>query len=292
MVMLHVKRSDKESFLFEIPAATEVETVRRELVKIHNLRHKTNRLTAAAEQLALYGPMKLPEQQGLDDETPLLEDYDVGDGTLKQRVVQHGANYRQDPSEKRTGDAPADEMAAVINRTVEDAKALVSQRMVDMKKAITVKALEDGLSSIRGAVMIVYPMGLPDYDEVRRILEEREELDGASALEALDPDASSLWFFSKEAQDEKLLSDYVGKNDKTKVVAKLQKKGASAPMREPVVSEDEQKAMVAFYHKKQQEMEKLSLEDEDNYMHSQWANPKALKNAFTGVGNVSWKAGR
>ena len=94
----------------------------------------------------------------------------------------------------------------------------------------------------------------------------------------------------KLAQDEKLLSDYVGKNDKTKVIAKLQKKGASAPMREPVVSEDEQKAMVAFYHKKQQEMEKLSLEDEDNYLHSQWANPKALKNAFTGVGDVSWKA--
>ena len=35
-----------------------------------------------------------------------------------------------------------------------------------------------------------------------------------------------------------------------KVVAKLQKKGSGAPQREPVVSEDEQKAMVAFYHKK------------------------------------------
>ena len=39
-------------------------------------------------------------------------------------------------------------------------------------------------------------------------------------------------------------------------------------------------------------MEKLSLEDEDAYMHSTWANPKALKNTFTGVGDVSWKAGR
>merc|ERR1719230_1003496 len=111
-------------------------------------------------------------------------------------------------------------------------------------------------------------MGLPDYDDVRRILEERETLEGASALEELEVDKASLWFFSKEAQDEKLLSDYVGKNDKTKVIAKLQKKGANAPMREPVVSEEEQKAMVAFYHKKQQEMEKLSLEDEDNYMNS------------------------
>ena len=59
-----------------------------------------------------------------------------------------------------------------------------------------------------------------------------------------------------------------------------------------VVSEDEQKAMIAFYHKKQQEAEKLALEDEDAYMNSAWVNPKALKNAFTGIGDVTWKSGR
>lgn len=180
MVLLHLKRSEKESFLYEVAAASEVEQVRTDLVRIHNLRHKALRLVTAVEQLALYGPMKLPEQQGLDDATPLLEDYDVSSGTTQPRTVQHGANYRQDPTEKRTGDAPSDELAAVLNRTVEDAKALVSQRMVEMKKPITAKALEDSLNNIRGAVMIVYPMGLPDYDDVRRILEEREELEGAS----------------------------------------------------------------------------------------------------------------
>jgi len=290
MVLLHVKRSEKESWLYEVPAATDVETVVTDLVKVHNLRLKVNRLTHAAGELALYGPMKLPEQQGLDDETPLLEDYDVADGTTKQRVVQHGANYRQDPSEKRTGDAPSDELAAVITRTVEDAKALVSENMVKMKKPLSGKALEDAISNIRGAVIIVYPMGLPDYDDVRQILEERESLEGANALEAFEPGKAALWCFSKELQQEKLLSDYVGKNDKTKVVAKLQKKGASAPVREPVVSEDEQKAMIAFYHKKEEEMKKLALEDEDSYMNSAWANPKSLKNAFTGVGEVTWRA--
>jgi len=291
MVLLHVKGSDKDTFLYETPAATEVDAVLTQVVKIHNLRHKLTRLADAASSLAEHGPMKPPEQQGLDDETPLLEDYDVGTGTVAPRSrSERGPNYRPDPTERRTGNAPTDEIAAVIKRTVEDGRALVSERQVQMKRATTAKSLEEAVNNIRGAVMIAYPMGLPDYDLVRQILEEREELEGAAAMQVLDGGAASLWCFNKELQKEKLLSDYVGKNDKTKVVAKLQKKGAGAPQREPIVSEDEQKAMIAFYHKKQQEAEKLALEDEDAYLHSQWANPKALKSAFTGIGEVSWKA--
>lgn len=291
MVLLHVKRSDKESFLFDVPAATEVEVVVRELCKVQNLRLKINRLASAAEGLAQHGPMKLPEQQGLDDETPLLEDYDVKDGSLAARPKpERGANYREDPTQRRTGNCPSDEMASVIMRTVEDAKALTSERQVQMKQPTTVLALEEAINTIRGAVMIVYPMGLPDYEVVRQILEEREELEGAASMEQLEADKTSLWCFNKELQREKLLSDYVGKNEKSKVIAKLQKKGAGAPGREPIVSADEQKAMIAFYHKKQQEAEKMAMEDEDAYLHSQWANPKSLKNAFTGVGEVSWKA--
>merc|ERR1719207_489317 len=120
------------------------------------------------------------------------------------------------------------------------------------------------------------------------MLEDRENLEGQASMEYFDPEASSLWCFSKELQRDKLLSDYVGKNDKTKVVTKLQKKGAGAPAREPVVSEEEQKAMIAHYHKKQAEAEKMALEDEDAYLHSAWANPRGLKNSFTGVGEISW----
>merc|ERR1719231_1628818 len=294
MVLLHVKRSDKDTFLFNTPAASEVDVTVRELVKVQNLRLMVNRLAAAAEQLSLYGPMKTPEQQGLDDATPLLEDYDVKKGEVVPHAVpQHGANYRQDPSERRTGDCPSDELAQVITKTVEDAKALTAEKTtVALKRTTNAAQLEESINNIRGAVMIVYPMGLPDYDHVRQILEEREILEGSESLEVLEADKAALWAFSKEMQPEKALSDYVGKNDKSKVVVKLQKKGAGAPAREPVVSEDEQKAMIAFYHKKEQEFNRMALEDEDSYQNSSWANPKALKNAFTGVGDITWRAGR
>ena len=39
--------------------------------------------------------------------------------------------------------------------------------------------LTDAVSNVRGAVMICYPMGLPDFDHVRQILEEREVSPGA-----------------------------------------------------------------------------------------------------------------
>jgi hypothetical protein len=238
MVLLHVKRSDKDTFLFETPAASEVDSVHREVVAIHNLRCKVNRLAEAAEGLAAHGPMKPPEQQGLDDETPLLEDYDVKTGTVADRSKpQRNEHYRPDPTEKRTGNAPPQEIAAVISRTVDDARALVSERQVAMKVVASSRALEDAINNIKGATMIAYPMGLPDYDPVRQILENRESLEGAAQLQVVEESNASLWCFNKELVRDKLLSEYVGKNEKTKVVAKLQKKGAGAPQREPVVSD-------------------------------------------------------
>lgn len=64
----------------------------------------------------------------------------------------------------------------------------------------------------------------------------------------------TIWFSGKEMQRGKLLSDFVGKNEKTKVIAKIQKKGNAAPGREPVVSEQQQKDMMAYYYRKQQDM--------------------------------------
>lgn len=50
----------------------------------------------------------------------------------------------------------------------------------------------------------------------------------------LDPAATTLWFAGKELTPAKLLSEYVGRNEHTRIVVKLQKKGAGPPAREPV----------------------------------------------------------
>jgi len=35
--------------------------------------------------------------------------------------------------------------------------------------------------------------------------------------------------------------------------------------------------MLAYYHKKQEEMKKLETDDVDQYFNSVWADPKAMK---------------
>ena len=82
------------------------------------------------------------------------------------------------------------------------------------------------------------------------------------------------------------MGDRLGWNDKTKVVAKLQREGSGPPAREPAVSEEERKAMMAHYFKRQEEQKALAEADDDDYLASSWANPKALQQSLRGQAAV------
>ena len=49
------------------------------------------------------------------------------------------------------------------------------------------------------------------------------------------PKDASMWFANKEMMPEKLLSDMIGKNEKTKIIVKMTKSGSGAPCREPLI---------------------------------------------------------
>lgn len=54
------------------------------------------------------------------------------------------------------------------------------QDQVGRKVLLTEAALEEAIDNIRGAVMIAFPQGLPEWDLVRQGLEGSEELAGTS----------------------------------------------------------------------------------------------------------------
>jgi hypothetical protein len=69
-----------------------------------------------------------------------------------------------------------------------------------------------------------------------------------------------MWWAGKELLKGKTLGDYVGKNEKTKIVAKLQKSGGGPPVREPAIDPDSYKNMLSYYKKKEDEMKVILFE--------------------------------
>lgn len=52
------------------------------------------------------------------------------------------------------------------------------QKQVEASICVTMEMVKDALDQLRGAVMIVYPMGLPPYDPIRMEFENKEDLSG------------------------------------------------------------------------------------------------------------------
>ena len=89
MVLLHMKKSEQEQFLFETSVESSVKDAVLDLVVVYNLRQKILRLKMDGEELAKYGPAKLPDQQGIDQ--------------YVEGGVEKGPYYLMDPTGRRTG---------------------------------------------------------------------------------------------------------------------------------------------------------------------------------------------
>ena len=65
----------------------------------------------------------------------------------------------------------------------------------------------------------------------------------------------SLWFASKEMKSDKPLSEYLGKNEKSKVIIKLHRKNQGPPSRECGLTEEEQSQLMLHAFRRQQEIQ-------------------------------------
>lgn len=69
----------------------------------------------------------------------------------------------------------------------------------------------------------------------------------------MDVSIVQLWFSGKEMLRDKKVKDYLGRNEKTKVIVKLHKRGSGKPGREPVMSEEERKMLMLHAYKRQEQ---------------------------------------
>ncbi|ODM91579.1 hypothetical protein Ocin01_15102 [Orchesella cincta] len=181
-------------------------------------------------------------------------------------------------------------MSSILIRACEEVRGKISKKLVDSSTPLTRAVVHEQLDYLRGAVMIVYPMNLPPYDPIRMELEGREDLGGThDSLQVIAREEAELWFCGKQIFPGKLLEEFIGKNEKTKVVVKLQKGGSGPPAREPVMSEEERKALMMYAYRKQEEQKKLEDDEDDNHLGSEWADGGQLKRQFQGLRNIGWK---
>jgi len=67
MVVIQIKNSEHDTFLYEAPSSSSNDFVVRDIVKIWNLRLRLQQLSASIRELAKYGPMKHPDKAGIDE---------------------------------------------------------------------------------------------------------------------------------------------------------------------------------------------------------------------------------
>jgi cilia- and flagella-associated protein 298 len=88
------------------------------------------------------------------------------------------------------------------------------------------------------------------------------------------------------------IADFIGNNEKCKVIVKLQKSGEGAPGREPVFTEAERKQMMMHAYRRQEKPNHLECDDDDNYLNSAWSNNVSLKNQMQGINDVKFRMGK
>uniref|UniRef100_A0A9J8CN88 Cilia and flagella associated protein 298 n=1 Tax=Cyprinus carpio carpio TaxID=630221 RepID=A0A9J8CN88_CYPCA len=262
MVQLHVKRGDESQFLFSTTVDVSVETLTQQVSAIYNGRLKVDRICSEIPELADHGVSLPPNMQGLTDDQ--IMELKLKDEWEDCCVPSGLAEFKKDELGRRSGHGSPVTFKVYIR-------------------------IYEANSNIEGAVMIVYPMGLPPHDPIRMEFENQEDLTGTQAsLLVIPEEEAQLWWASKELQRGKKLQNYVGKNEKTKIIVKIQRRGQGAPAREPLVSEEEQKKMMLNYYKKQEELKKLEEADNDSYLQSDWSDRQALKRQFQGLTNIKW----
>lgn len=298
MVLVHIKRTPTDQFIIDTPCSTPVTTLRERISKVTNLRIKLDRLLQSVQDLMSHGPLRPEALRGLTSP----ETINPAIATLpKDQLFWANSDihspdeqdFRPDETGYRTGVCPSKKIADNCIEQISPFRDLLDVKKADKRIPVSEKELEHAIEMIRASIMIVYPgyNSLPPWDFTLLILEDN--MNYAHQW----PDAGwivteniSLWWAKKELSLNKLISHYIGKNEKTKIIVKLGGKGQGAPLAEPPVDQETQKKMMAYYYKKQEQMKKLDENVENEHMNSTWANPKFLKNQIINGGQgIRWK---
>ncbi|CRG96784.1 conserved protein, unknown function [Plasmodium gallinaceum] len=279
MVLIHVKSvEDSHQFLYETNVNVLIKNLKEDLVNIHNLRCKILKLLEASLDLANHGPMRPEELRGLSEDELKIS---------KLNIYEWKEATNPDKYNFRTGIPPPSDGAIKLKNIVDKVKKELSIEKIEQNKPINTNNLYEHLNMITEALNICYPSmeKLPPYDPTRILIEKDNFFN-----DEFISNETSLWWAGKELSEELYLKNIIGKNEKTKIIVRVQPKKLGPPIREARIDSETYKAMLAYYHKKQKEEKEFEEDDDDSYLNSEWANPLSLQKQLHGnLNNIKWK---
>eukprot|EP01084_Bolivina_argentea_P258884 436620_1 len=286
MVLLHIKGIQKhDEFLFECSTKESLDPISTNVVKIHNLRVTLRVLCNEMKELIKFGPMRNAELKGLSAE--IIKET-VTDLKMDEKEIEN-CDFDLDPTARRIGTPITNEnILKTLNELITKIENYLSIDRVKLRyKGLTkLSELEEFQNELRGALLIAYPMQLPDYDTLQQVLISNIPLQIADinySKEIKDINTAQLWFTSKKLLRTDKLNKYIGNNEKTKIIVKITKQKANMPLREAPVDEETKKKMMAYWYKKQEQEKELKEDDDTSYLENQWADTNALKKAYVGI---------
>ncbi|KAJ4979217.1 hypothetical protein NE237_009997 [Protea cynaroides] len=107
--------------------------------------------------------------------------------------------------------------AAPLMRALSEAKAYASKDQVLHGKLLSPHILRDHIQTIEKQVMLNEAIGLSDLTQLHQFLS-----DSSTDSVRLQEDSTQLLWAGKELMKSKRLCDYVGNNEKTKLILRLQ----------------------------------------------------------------------
>ncbi|KAJ3097426.1 hypothetical protein HDU97_004874 [Phlyctochytrium planicorne] len=191
-------------------------------------------------------------------------------------VDRNGVKYilNRDPTGRRTGECPGPDASERLKNLIDHASTILSEH-AKLETAIDSNAIVQNIKDLGEAVKAAYPEGIPDWEPVLDMIEDSEDLAGTSASkEVLKVEETALWLATKEILPGKMLSDYVGRNEKTKAILKVTKKSLGPPCQEPGLSEPMRKELLTFFNEKEKQLQNLSSHPEEDFENSKWIHDK------------------
>lgn len=118
MVVIQIKNSENQTFLYETTCETSNDALLRDLVNIWNLRIRLAQLCGALREMGKYGPMKPPDKAGLDH---------IQEKFNNDVSISKGEYYQSDPTGARTGNGPGPQLCETIERVCVDTESVLDK---------------------------------------------------------------------------------------------------------------------------------------------------------------------